>query len=1035
MAENKQERKTFKWGDQEYYLDDLLKLHADQEHYYYNFARDKGSYDDEALTGLRRAIASRIQAVKDGKAFEADGTLDTDAVDNIKIQTQKKGLLKKAKYVDQDNTEWAKYYLNQLVKNLKSISNKTEDINDYSKYNFASFFKGQGLSAKDIFEKYDLRDESNPDAPRSFNERDKALDTLANNFVSYLEKKNLDYTKNDDDFDDDYLETARRFATEHRNMSKVDKAAVLRKLGAGEDIIQAFTSDKWDLSTDGGSKSKKEADKKKNAKEYNDTVSEYYKTYEGLSPRTAQMTAYLGQSNSNFYRTPEELLEWAKNTKGVDLDAYQKRYNENKWDAQAAQYILPMMQANGRLREAVIDGTKYVYDPNSIDRTNHSFIAIDPISGQMTQRFLYDIENEAAALRNKYLQSQGAQKYQVDVDAYATGGALKMQTGGEFNAMEYLKSLDEHDYEDRAKAQGISVRELKEQERTPLGEETIINNSEFNAHDWFQIGTMAADITSIFLDPVSGAAVGVASSVGNFINDATRDGFQADDGWNLVKNLGMDALGVIPIIGDSFGTLGKVKKGLVKLAPKIIGYLSMASGIANTPQILDSFSKILDDRDMTTADWQNIANGLTLIATGTRIGKHALREAKAKKASLKPDMLQVEVTNKAGDTKMLVLDGDNAKAVKESDHSVDAVNQILHNIDGFKDYQVSPKSTLFGYDIKMPGRKVTNPTTNAEERVFNPFEAKTQKANIQSYYDPVEYARAYTGKRDSKLATKYNTYAAAKSLNGDYTDKSALGKTNLDTVLSEKQKEIDLDTQQRKERGKGFSERTTKRKEELNKVLERIKNEEASLKETQEKLTTANEDLASWDQGVRNIETWQKAGNKAKVKQRIQDINNEINQQQKKIKRLRNKPNLSDEDKTKIATAEETIKKLNEELELKNTELTSNSDEALESTLTFRTNAEATSKTLTSEKEKLDLMLQRLRKKSSGLNRRVSMENPYLDDLLNPKEVTITFNGENYTLKPTNKFTKEDLTKEGIFKQGGSIDRNKINKFLSYAKG
>jgi hypothetical protein len=35
---------------------------------------------------------------------------------------------------------------------------------------------------------------------------------------------------------------------------------------------------------------------------------------------------------------------------------------------------------------------------------------------------------------------------------------------------------------------------------------------------------------------------------------------------------------------------------------------------------------------------------------------------------------------------MLVLDGDNAKAVKESDHSVDAVNKILKNIDGFKDY-------------------------------------------------------------------------------------------------------------------------------------------------------------------------------------------------------------------------------------------------------------------------------------------------------------------------------------------------------------
>lgn len=1031
MAENKQERKTFKWGDQEYYLDDLLKLHADQEHYYYNFARDKGSYDDTALAGLRSAIASRIQAVKDGKAFDADGTLDTDTVDNIKIQTQKKGLLKKAKYVDQDNTEWAKYYLSQLVKNLKSTSSKTEDIKDYSKYNFASFFKGQGLSAKDIFEKYDLRDENNPDAPRSFKERDNALDTIAKNFVAYLEKKNLDYTKNDNDFDDDYLETARHFASNHRNMSAVEKAAALRKLEAGEDIIQAFTSDKWDLSLDGGSKSKKEAEKKQKAKEYNDTISEYYKTYEGLSPRTAQMTAYLGQNNSNFYRTPEELLEWAKNTQGVDLDAYQKRYNENKWDAQAAQYVLPMMQANGRLREAVIDGTKYVYDPNSIDRTNHSFIAIDPISGQMTQRFLYDIENEAAALRNKYLQSQGVQKYQVDVDAYADGGALKMQTGGEFNSMEYLKSLDEQDYENRAKAQGISVRKLKEQERTPLGEKTIINNSEFNAHDWFQIGTAAADLTSIFLDPVSGAAVGVASSVGSFINDWTRDGYQADDAWNLVKNLGMDALGVIPIVGDSFGTLGKVKKSLFKLAPKIIGYFSMAQGIANAPQILDSFNKMFDERDMTTADWQNIANGLTLIATGTRVGKHALREAKAKKASLKPDMLQVEVTNKQGETKMLVLDGDNAKAVKESDHSVDAVNKILKNIDGFKDYEVSPKSTLFDYDIKMPGRKVKTPGTTDEKRVFNPFEAKTQKANIQSYYDPTEFAAVYSGKEPNKLATKYNNYAAKKSLNADYIDESAIGKTNLDTVLSEKQKEIDSV----KERGKDFSDRTTKRKAELNKVLERIKQEEASLKETTDKLTTANEDLASWDKNVQNIETWQKAGNKPKVEQRIRDINNEIKQQQDKIRNLKGKPNLSNKDKAKIAAAEEKIKSLNAELETKNTELSQNSAEALEGATVFRTNAEATRKTLTAEKEKLDLMLQRLRRKSSGLNRRVSMENPYIDELLNPKDVTITFNGEKYTLKPTNKFTKDDLTKEGIFKQGGSINRNKINKFLSYAKG
>ena len=67
MAETKQERKTFKWGDQEYLLDDLLKLHADQERYFYNFARDKGSYDESALEGLRSAITNRINAAKNGK--------------------------------------------------------------------------------------------------------------------------------------------------------------------------------------------------------------------------------------------------------------------------------------------------------------------------------------------------------------------------------------------------------------------------------------------------------------------------------------------------------------------------------------------------------------------------------------------------------------------------------------------------------------------------------------------------------------------------------------------------------------------------------------------------------------------------------------------------------------------------------------------------------------------------------------------------------------------------------------------------------
>jgi hypothetical protein len=42
------------------------------------------------------------------------------------------------------------------------------------------------------------------------------------------------------------------------------------------------------------------------------------------------------------------------------------------------------LQANGRLKEAIIDGKTYVYDPRSINRDNNSFIAIDTDEGKMT---------------------------------------------------------------------------------------------------------------------------------------------------------------------------------------------------------------------------------------------------------------------------------------------------------------------------------------------------------------------------------------------------------------------------------------------------------------------------------------------------------------------------------------------------------------------------------------------------------------------------------------------------------------------------
>ena len=1027
MAE---ERRTFKWGDQEYLLDDLLKLHASYENSYYDFARNDGKYDDNALMGLRKAITNRINAVKSGEAFDSDGSLSTDIADNTTIQTQKKGLLRKEKYVDQDNTAWAKHYLNKLVGKLNPYEKaKKADSKgwDMSKHGFGAYLTGQGLNAQEIFEKNDLRDEENPDSPRSFNQRHELLRKHLTGYRDWLSGKGFDFTKNDNEWDDTFLSDLNTLLSSEK-FDNNNLAASLRKLGAGDSYTTAFTSDKYDLSETSADAKKAKADKerKDQIKAYNDAVAGHYSIYEGLAPRTAQMTAYMGQAGSNFFRTPEEIREWSRNTKGVDMNAYQQRYNTNKFDAEAAQYILPLLQSNGRLQKTTIDGVEYVYDPASIDRQNHSFVAIDPVTGSMEQKFLYDIEHESAKLRNKYLKPQGAARYQIETLPFKEGGVISMQTGGNFDAMAYLKQLDDQDYKQRAAAQGTTERELKEAERTPMGDETVINNSQFTGNDLVQLATMATNIGSMFLDPLSGAAVGAGTSVVDFVNDINRDGFQGKDAWNLVKNLGMDALGVVPVIGDTFGTLGKVKKGLLQMAPKIIGYLGMAQGVMNSPQIIDSFTKILDERDMTVADWQNVASGINLIVSGTRMGKHAIKDSRAKKASLQQDQLQVEVTDKAGNSKLLVLDGDNAKAVRDSDHSVEAVDKIIKNIEGMQDYTVNPKSSLFDFSLRMPGKKVKNTTTGAEERSWNPLEAKTQKANIQAVYDPVAYARAYHGQPNSVFKNGYALTDAAIQNKYGTSDKSAVGKQNLEQFKAAQQKRIDSYIAGLRKKAKAQGEAKAKNDNDLSAVdsaTRRAKKLGAQY-DSQEKVATetinkSNQlvseltDIATQQQTLTKLQndylTLKTSGASReqirKARKAYQKQHQLVSQQQGRIDNLRSELASSGNNVHTVADVNNLI-----------------------------TQATNTTRQLSVQRAKLQNLLNNLGTQKTTLESQFKTNSKAFNKLLNFKQREIDFNGVKHKFGPEG-FKKDDLIAEGLFKQGGSINRNKINKYLNYAKG
>ena len=1026
MAENKQEKRTFKYGDREYLLDDLLKLHGEQENSYYDFAKNRGQYDDTALQGLRAAITNRISAVKNGQAFDGDGVMEGDVVDNTTIKTKNRGLRKKDKYVDQDNTEWAKYYLNKLVGQLKpyEVESSKNGGWDMGKYGLAAYLTGQGLDAKSIFEGKDLRDENNPEAARAFTQRDEMLRSYLGGYKNWLTGKGFDFTKNDNEWDDDFVATLDAVINNKDWNDRLALAASLRKLGAGNEYTTAFTSDKWDLSKSAeeiisdNKKIQEEKDKKTKIKEYNDTIDNYYNVYSTLDPKSAQMTSFLGQQHSNFYRSPEEVLEWARNNK-ADMDGYQKRYNENPWDVEAAQYILPLMQANGVLKEAEIDGVKYVYDPRKINRGNHTFIAIDPDTGAMEQKFLYDIDQEINQLKSRYMKPQGSSKYKIDV--HEKGGILSMQNGGEFNAVEYLKTLDSEDYAKRAKEKGISERELKEAERTPFGEKNAINNSKFTTNDFVQIGTMAGNIASIFMDPISGGLTGAGLSTVDFVNDISRDGFQMKDVGNYVKNVGMDFIGMLPIIGDTFGTLGKVKKGLIQLAPKIIGYFGMAQGIANSPQIIDSFSKIVDDRDMTTADWHNIATGLNLIVSGSRVGRHALKNSAAKKASLESDKLQVEVTD-GKNTKLLVLDGENAKAVKNSDHSVKAVNDIINNIDGMQNYKVTAKSKVFDYSIKMPGRKGKDSSTGEDKRIWNPFEAKTKEANISAVYDPVTFARTYANTANFGIDNLKSTRSAKTFLSGYRSTRKdtvdASGKQNLEQFKKQQTELEEARIQSLRDSAKAYADAKAKSKAKIPSIEAGIDKARKIEEQTITKGATEAQALLDNEKLLTEIDV--------------------IKDARQKLAQLQSEAQLLPKGKRK-KTKEKAVRKqakLVEDLQQKLDDL-QNSLNIFTTKEAQRNITNSTSEidALTIQRSRLQDLISRLETRKADATSRYASNSPAFNDLLNYTQKEVMFNGKTYKIGPDKSFTKEALLEEGLFKQGGSINRNKINKFLNYAKG
>lgn len=728
--EQKNTPRTFKWGDNEYLVDDLLKLHTQQEQNYYNFAKDKGQYDEEALQGLRTAIQDRISKVKSGEHFEADGVLASDQVNNIQIQTQKKGLFKKDKYVAQDNTEWAKYYINKLVNKLTPINQKKQSSGyDTAKHGLETYLTAQGLDPQYIFSNMDKGDGT---SDRLFAERDAIIVPALNNYLQYIKSKNFDFTNDDNDFNDNYVADLEDFVKNYSTLTLSQKLIGLNKFGAGKAFATAFTSDKYDLSKSNEEIQQDLDEKKKNeAAELETQYAHEYEDYARSNPHTRKDLYIKVQpikdinrdqivDGKDFIAWYGDLTEDQQRLFGTYLgnsdSAIQNENWKNAWEKLMNAYRTNTAYDDKNF-QILLQGTFLMHPEGFTDLGDGNYlinesisdtgygITYNPKSGLRRQVYLGDIakNNETVKayfrqLMYKWVNAKYGTSYGEESSyVFKEGGIIQTYQLGQkitFNIPSYDDLAAE-----KAAAAGVSVKTQQARDKyiSEDNKSAMNPNTGLTAEQYARIGYAIADLISAgaAFAPGGGTAVsavtGIFSTIGNAISDFTDDAVTGSQAWkNLGMNLGMDLMGLIPG-GGSAAKFGKILKTIKPMAATIIALPGINAMFQNSPEILASWKKAFDGDSseggskLTYQDYMNLLQVLNVAAGGTNVVRNAVVSSKVSKQQ--PNKVAVSVKDKDGNQKALVLEGDDAKKFKDANRNGES-QKFIDNLEGEGNYTV-----------------------------------------------------------------------------------------------------------------------------------------------------------------------------------------------------------------------------------------------------------------------------------------------------------------------------------------------------------
>lgn len=1061
MAETKQEKKTFKWGDSEYLLDDLLKLHAEQEQNYYNFARARGQYDDAALNGLRAAVANRINAVKNGQTFSADGVLDSDVVDNTSIQTQKKGLFKKEKYVDQDNTEWAKYYLNKLVSNLKPHQ-KEETVDkgkwDITQHGLAAYLTGQGYNAKGFFEGYDKRNPDDPDASRSFAQRHAELRKHLTGYKDWISKKGFDFTKNDNEWDDNFMSTLDALINNNDWSDSNTLSASLRKLGAGDGYTTAFTSDKWDLTKSddelaADAKKRKEEEEAALKKGYMDEYEDY--AYGKRRESNPMYYSPFDYSAHEFDGKPANFRNWYADLNSSEQSKYGTYLgtDEQKWQNAWTSYINSLKSGNAYTDKnlgVLLQGTFETQGHQFVDLGDGNYLIKDsvtddgqgivynPKSGYTDTVFLGDLAGNNAEIKNiykqlayKYVNNKYGTSYEDRPDVFKEGGELipKNQYGSK---VVYNWDTPHQAIKPKAEAEGVSVEMQEARDKYIDKDNKSIDNPNagLTTAQKARIGYAIADLTSAVAAFLPGygtivsAGAGLTSTFGNLWSDLTDDAVTKGQAWkNFGMNLGMDVMGLIPG-GGAASKMGKIVKTIKTIVPTMIALPGVASMLKNSPEIAASWKKAFDGdpedggSKMNYQDYMNILQVLNVATAGTTMARNAYKSSK--KSTVKSDKIAVDVTDAAGKRKALVLEGDDVEKFRTA-NSEGKAQEFIDKIEGGHKYKINEITE--SNSGKFWGRD-----QNDKFHVFNqnPFGRQgTGRANVLEIKSEALtdfWGRPQTTK---KGAQKTRLYAETGKWESDLMGRDLVrtkGKANLDSWKAAQQAAVEAPFATWREKAAHYKARTDKAVELRGRVDADIQTNTSAKSAAEAQIAAKQRVIDESGAEATRIQDWLDAGG-------VRTAQNTIRNARAKIRRLeKSKAGKTPKQKKAI---NERITQLEQDILTAKNELATNTPEAVLAAQDKVTNATTEQSSLQAETARLQALLDNLTRRRAGLDTRATTHSAEYDLIKNFAPVKKKFNDVEYTFD----VSPELKSLDGLFKQGGSINRNKINKFLTYAKG